>query len=190
MKPAVLLAAVGLALSAPAMAQKSQKPTPPPADPAPGGTPHTRIRIHGEVAIGDRAPDFELDGSGGRPVRLVSLRGDWVLLLFDSRKEQVASMRPVSDDLRALGVRPVGICDEKAYHLESFAKRDSFPYLLLADPTGEISALYGLYDHELSTTGPGFLLLDREGIVRMALLGQRFPPDNVLQLIRYAISGF
>ena len=190
MRPAVLLAAVCLTLPAPAVAQKDEKPTPPPAAATPpAAAPHTRVHIRGEIVIGERAPDFELDASTGRPLRIATMRGDWVLLAFDSRKEDVAALRRVNDELRTLGVRPVGVCDEKAYHLESFVKREAFPYVLLADPTGEISAIYGLYDHERFTTGPGFVLLDREGIVRMALLGQRFPPEDVLRLIRYAING-
>ena len=190
MRPAVLLAAVCLTLPLPALAQKDDKPTPPPpAATPPAAAPHTRVHIRGEIVIGERAPDFELDASTGRPLRLASMRGDWVLLVFDSRKENVAALRTVHDDLRTLGVRPVGVCDEKAYHLESFARREAFPYVLLADPTGEISAVYGLFDHERFTTGPGFVLLDREGVVRMALLGQRFPPADVLTLIRFAITG-
>lgn len=190
MRPAVLLAAVCLTLPPQALAQKDDKPTPraPEAAPAPA-VPHTRVHIRGEIVIGERAPDFELDASTGRPLRIGSLRGDWVLLLFDSRKEEVAAVRRVHDGLRTLGVRPVGVCDEKAYHLESYARRETIPFPLLADPTGEISAIYGLYDSERATTGPGFVLLDRGGVVRMALLGQRFPPEDVERLIRYAITG-
>jgi len=185
------MAALCLALPSQALAQKEERPATPPQVSAPpeGGPAPTRVRIRGEIVIGDRAPDFELDASTGRPLRLATLRGDWVLLVFDSRKEDVAAMRRVNDDLRTLGVKPVGICDEKAYHLVSFAKRESFPYPLLADPTGEISAVYGLFDGERSTTGPGFVLLDREGIVRMALLGQRFPAEDVLHLVRFTTTG-
>lgn len=190
MRTGMLIAAVCLVLPAGALAQQKVEKRPPPAEGAPAaGTPHTRITVSGEVAIGDRAPDFELDASNGRPLRLATLRGDWVLLIFDSRKEGVAALRKVHDELRELGVRPLGVCDEKAYHLESFAKRDSFPYPLLADPTGEISAIYGLYDGARFTTSPGFVLLDREGIVRMALLGQRFPAEDVARLIRFTLTG-
>jgi len=191
MRPAVLLAAVWLALPSQVMAQKEQKPSTPPqtTTPSEGGPVPTRVRIRGEIVIGDRAPDFELDASNGRPLRIASLRGDWVLLVFDSRKEDVAALQPVNTELRTLGVRLVGVCDEKAYHLESFAKKENFPYPLLADPTGEISAVYGLFDGERSTTGPGFVLLDREGYVRMAILGQRFPAEDVLHLIRFTITG-
>lgn len=190
MRPVVLLAAACLAWAAESVAQKEEKPaSPPQGETPPAGAPHVRTSIRGEVVIGERAPDFELDASTGRPLRLATLRGDWVLLAFDSRKEGVAPLRQVENELRTLGVRPVGVCDEKAYHLESFAKRESFPFPLLADPTGEISALYGLYDAERFTTGPGYVLLDRDGVVRMALLGQHFPADDVLRLIRYTIKG-
>jgi len=34
-----------------------------------------------------------------------------------------------------------------------------------------------------------FVLLDRDGVVRMALLGQRLPPEDILRLIRFGITG-
>lgn len=190
MRRAVLLVVAFALLPLAASAQKEPpRPTPPPREPAPQGAPHTKVHIAGEVVIGERSPDFELDASNGQPLRLASLRGDWVLLVFDSRKESVAGLRAVNDDLRAVGVRLAAVLDEKAYHLESYVKREPFPFPLLADPTLEISAIYGLHDHERSTTAPGYVLLDREGVVRMALLGQRFPPEDVARLVRFAITG-
>jgi peroxiredoxin len=157
--------------------------------PATNTTPHTRVHISGEVYIGERAPDFELDASTGKPIKLSQFKGDWVLLLFDGRKEDVAKLRNFDTEARKIGVKMLGVCDEKAYNLKSFSEREQFPYPLLADPTGEISAMYGLYDGALATTGPGFVIVDRDGIVRMALLGQRLPPDVVFQLTRFAVTG-
>ncbi len=58
-----------------------------------------------------------------------------------------------------------------------------------ADWAGEVSAMYGLYDSERSMISPGFVLVDRDGIVRMALLGQNVPPDQIAALVRFAVSG-
>ena len=168
---------------------KTSTPQAPSTAPATNTTPHTKVHISGEMYIGERAPDFELDASTGRPFKLSSLKGDWILLVFDGRKESVARLKPYESQVKQLGVRIVGVCDEKAYFLKSFADRDTFPYPLLADPTGEISAMYGLYDADQFTTAPGLVIVDREGIVRMALLGQRPPADVVFELTRFAVTG-
>ena len=36
---------------------------------------------------------------------------------------------------------------------------------------------------------PGFVLVDRTGVVRMALLGQSLPLDETARLVRYALTG-
>jgi len=181
-----------LAVPASALAQSDTRPvpaTPPPAQDAGPTVPHTKLHVSGEVYIGERAPDFELDASNGHSLLLSSTRGDWVLLVFDDRKESLHDLKAKADEARSLGVKMIGVCDEKAYVLKGWADREQMPFLLLADPTGEISAMYGLYDGERSTTGPGFVLVDRGGIVRMALLGQRLPADDILRLARFAVTG-
>ena len=36
---------------------------------------------------------------------------------------------------------------------------------------------------------PGFVLIDRQGVVRMALLGQRLPFDEMLALVKSSVTG-
>jgi peroxiredoxin len=109
--------------------------------------------------------------------------------VFDGRKEGLRGLKTRVADARSFGVKILGVCDEKAYVLKAWADKEQMPFVLLADPTGEISSMYGLYDGEHSTTGPGFVLVDRDGIVRMALLGQRLPADDILRLARFAVTG-
>ena len=37
---------------------------------------------------------------------------------------------------------------------------------------------------------PGFLLVDRDGIVRMVLFGHNLPPGQIAALVRFAVTGF
>ena len=149
----------------------------------------THVHISGEVAIGDLAPDFVLDASNARPLKLSSTRGDWIVLVFDERKESLRDLRDQVDTLRAFGARILGVAHEKSYALESWSQREKLPFLGLADPTGVIGSMYGLFDGVHSTMDPGFLLIDRDGVVRMALLGQRLPPDDITRLARFVIKG-
>jgi len=175
-----------------ALAQESRTPQRPAAAPTAqtaDPSPHPGAIIAGQVFVGERAPDFVLDASSGVPVKLSSLRGDWVLMVFADRKEDLAPLRQSTGDLRPLGMRLVGICNEKARTLETYNARNPLPFPMLADVTGEISAMYGLYDHARSSTRPGFLVLDRDGVVRMAVLGQQLPVGDITRLAQYAITG-
>ena len=76
---------------------KEGKMRPPPDASAGVHSPIARSHIAGEVAIGERAPNFELDGSDGRPLKLSKLRGDWVLMVFGSRKEELTPLVSIYD---------------------------------------------------------------------------------------------
>jgi peroxiredoxin len=145
--------------------------------------------VTSQVYVGEAAPDFELDGSEGRPVRLAKLKGYWLLLVFADRRAELAPLQQIEPRLRKLGVRPYGVCGDKAYTLGSFARQQKLPFVLLADVTGEVSQLYGLYDSRLSQIRPGFVLVSRQGVVRMALLGQALPYDEMLGLVESAVTG-
>jgi peroxiredoxin len=193
MKRALIAIVTLLLLAATAGAQEEPKTPRRPASPVGDPTAHpphggTALAVTGEVVVGERAPDFELDGSEGRPVKLSHFRGDWVLLVFSERKESAAELRGDADELAKLGMKVVGVCDEKPGALKSFAERTALPFTLLGDVTGEISAMYGLRDAARSTTLPGFVVLDREGVVRMAVLGQQLPPADIAHLARFAMT--
>lgn len=193
MRPATLvLVILALACARPAAAQDPAKaaPTPPPRD-APSGTTdaHAQLHIAGRVEIGDRAPDFELDGSHGQPVRLSHLRGDWLVLVFADRRLDLADLRTVEKQMQGIGARIVGVCHEKARTLEMNASRDSIPFIMLADVTGEIASIYGLYDGARNEVRPGFMVLDPDGFVRIAFLGQQLPADEVARLAHFAVAG-
>jgi alkyl hydroperoxide reductase subunit AhpC len=63
------------------------------------------------------------------------------------------------------------------------------PIILLSDVTGEISQLYGLYDTRMRQVRPGFVLIDRQGVVRVALLGQQLPFGEMMALVRSSVIG-
>jgi peroxiredoxin len=182
--------APAIALATVAFAQPARQPgsQPPPATNSPTSSPQYHGHATGQVVIGELAPDFVLDASSGKSVKLSSLRGHWVLLAFGDRKESLAPLRDVNGTLDSAGIVLIGVCGEKAYNLEVYARKVSLPYLLLADVSREISQLYGLYDGEERAVVPGYLLLTPEGDVRMTLLGQRLPPNDLARLALYVIK--
>jgi len=194
MKALCILLSLMLVSAAPVFSQGVQDKTPPPSAPDAkvpdvNGPPVSGQWIRGSVYTGELAPDFELPASTGHLVKLSSFRSRWTLLVFAERKEGLAPLASIRDQMLSMGVQMVGVCDEKAYYLVAFAAKGGPPFPMLGDVTGEISALYGLYDAKRETTEPGFFMIDPEGKVRLALLGQQLRPADIASLARYAVKG-
>lgn len=191
MKRALFVLCILLTAAAAAAAQAT-KPGPQPVRTPETKTQHSPVpvpsAVTSQVHVGETAPDFELDGSAGRPVRLAKLKGYWLLLVFTDRRADLAPLQEIEPRLRKLGVKPYGICGDKAYTLVSFARQKQLPFVLLADVTGEVSQLYGLHDSRASQIRPGFVLVNRQGVVRMALLGQALPYDEMIGLVESAVT--
>ena len=180
-----------LLLAASAMAQGDEKPRPP----APPATTLTRTPSHGavshervtaRVAVGERAPDFELDQLDGKPVRLSKCRGDWVMLFFVERRESLSVVEPVARALKARGVRTLAVCFDKVQSLARHLAGKEISYTPLADPTGDIVALYGLLDGDRPQ--PGFVLINPRGEVRLVLLGHALPSLDATHLVEYSLG--
>lgn len=152
--------------------------------------PRGKVPVSGSVYIGDDAPSFELDGSNGRQVKQSTLRGEWVVLAFSDRWRPIADLDVANARLRRMGARIVGVCHEKQQTLLTAVRRDSVQLLMLADPTGEVSGLYGMFDWTRSQTQTGFFVLDRAGVVRLAVLGRIFPPDQIVDTVEFLKGAY
>lgn len=191
MKFLPLVLVLFISLAAPSYGQVAPRVALRPAPDAgstPISTPRVKHPLAGQVWIGEGAPDFELDASSGTAVKLSRLRGDFVLLVFADRRRDLTGLLLAQKALVDRGVRVVGVCHEKQQALMTQAARDGIDQLVLADVTGEISGMYGLFDWQRQETVPGFFVLDREGVVRLGLLGRLLPTEDAVELARYAMS--
>lgn len=100
--------------------------------------------------MGDRAPDFRLDATGGSAISLSSYLGQPVVLVFypgDASPVCTVQLNRYNDDLadfddvgaQLLAVSPQGVASH-----ESFADEHGFAFPLLADPDKEVGAAYGI----------------------------------------------
>lgn len=134
------------------------------------------------IEIGDRAPEFELAGTGARRYRLADQRGRWTILAFYPGDftpvctRQFCSYRDASDDLDGLDAEVLGISPQSVDSHDRFAAEQRLTVPLLADPDHATARAYGVL-------GPAGLIrraifiLDPEGIVRyrhVSLLGLRY----------------
>jgi peroxiredoxin len=188
--PLLWLTAV-LMMPAPLEAQdpKSQSSSPPLRPEAPVRPPASQIRISSNVYVGEAAPGFELTNATGARVKLSRFRGDRVLLAFADRREAFSPFAAVAESLRAEGVHLVGVCHASPRSLKMIADRNGLGFQLLSDQTGQVSAIYGAFDFASSATLPAYVLVGRQGTVRMVLVGQTLPPADLLQLTRLALTG-
>jgi peroxiredoxin Q/BCP len=152
------------------------------------------------IEIGDRAPEFELDGTGSRRFCLSDKRGEWVILAFYPGDftpvctRQFCSYRDGADHLDDLDAEVWGISPQSMDSHDRFAAEHRLTVPLLTDSDHATARAYGV-------VGPGGLvrrsifIVDPEGIVRyrhVALLGLRYKDvehlAGALSLARAAVA--
>jgi thioredoxin-dependent peroxiredoxin len=141
------------------------------------------------VGVGDRAPDFELAGTGDRTYRLADFQGRWLVLAFYPGDftpvctRQFCSYRDAADRLNELDAEVLGISPQSLDSHERFRGKYGLSVPLLADPERRMIRAYGVL-------GPGGLvrrsifMVDPEGIVRyrhVALLGLHYKDVQALK---------
>ncbi len=123
-----------------------------------------------QADIGDPAPDFELEGTGGR-FRLSEHRGERVVLLFYPGDHtpvctrQFCSYRDNAEDMSALDATVVGISSQSLESHESFAAEYDLNLPLLADEDGAVAKAYGAHTLMIGTRRAA-VIVDEEGVVR------------------------
>jgi|SRR5580693_9349406 peroxiredoxin Q/BCP len=119
--------------------------------------------------VGEQAPDFELQGTGGA-FRLSDHRGERVVLLFypgDNTPvctKQFCSYRDRADDFAALDATVVGISAQDLASHEAFIAKNSLTVALLADVDKDVARKY-------SAVNPlgvkrAVIVIDEQGVVR------------------------
>ena len=119
--------------------------------------------------VGDPAPDFELEGTGGR-FNLSEQRGSRVVLLFYPGDDtpvctrQFCSYRDDPDQLAALDAVVVGISSQSVASHRSFTDKHHLTVPLLADEDGAVAKAYGAYRRPLGTKR-AVIIVDETGTV-------------------------
>ncbi len=141
-----------------------------------------------QADVGDPAPDFELDGTGGR-FRLSDHRGERVVLLFypgDNTAvctKQFCSYRDNAEAFGALDATVVGISSQSVDSHEGFSAKHGLNVPLLADEGGAVAKQYGAHTPIVGTKR-AVIVIDEDGIVRHRhdhLLGLDFPSVDDLR---------
>jgi peroxiredoxin Q/BCP len=119
--------------------------------------------------VGEQAPDFELEGTGGH-FKLSEHRGERVVLLFypgDNTMvctKQFCSYRDRAGDFAALGATVVGISGQDVASHQGFIEKNSLNVPLLADVDGTVARVYSA--HGRLGTKRAVIVIDEQGVVR------------------------
>ena len=119
-----------------------------------------------ELAVGDVAPDFELEGDGGNKVSLSALEGKPVVVYFYPKddtpgctKEAIAFTEQ-SDAFAKLGVTIIGLSPDTAAKHDKFIAKHNLAIRLGADTEKEVAEAYGVWV-EKSMYGKKYMGVER-----------------------------
>jgi thioredoxin-dependent peroxiredoxin len=123
-----------------------------------------------KVDVGDRAPDFELPGTGDRTYRLSDYRGRNVVLAFYPGDfttvctRQFCSYRDEGERLDALDAAVLGISPQSVSSHERWVEEQRLNVPLLADEDKAVAKAYGVLAGGMVRRA--IFIVDGGGIVR------------------------
>jgi len=147
------------------------------------------------IAVGERAPDFALRGTGGRTYTLHEHRGVPVVLAFypaDGSPVCSVQLPDYSLDLdafRELGAVLLAVSPQDVSSHEDFAHRMGIRFPLLADTDRTVGREYGVVG-PLGFYRRAVVVIDADGVVRHThrTVGSVYPStESVLRATRDAL---
>lgn len=131
------------------------------------------------LTVGDEAPGFELPDQHGQTVRLADLRGRKAALIVfypwaftGVCGGELHAMQARLDELSNDEVELVAVSTDSMYALRAFADQEGFTFALVSDfwPHGAVARAYGVLHEDIGIALRGSFLVDREGILRWAVV--------------------
>ncbi len=131
----------------------------------------------GKLKVGDRAPDFTLEGTEGN-FTLSEQLGKRVVLLFYPGDDttvctkQFCAYRDAGDQMGGLDATVVGISTQGMGSKEAFKAKHGLTTELLADRDGKVTGAYGMLAQRLGVAKRSVVVVDRDG--RVGHIGANF----------------
>jgi peroxiredoxin len=131
------------------------------------------------IAVGEKAPDFELKNQHGQTVRLSDFRGEKNVVLvfypFAFTGVCTGELCALRDGLPAFqndAVQLLAVSNDSIHTLRVFSEQEGLEYPLLSDfwPHGAASTAYGVFEEEKGCAVRGTFVIDKEGVVRWTIV--------------------
>jgi peroxiredoxin Q/BCP len=130
------------------------------------------------IAVGDKAPDFDLPTDGGGHVKLSDLRGKPVVIYFYPKDmtpgctTESCDFRDQNPDFAALNAKIIGISKDSAARHDKFKAKHDLNFTLASDEESDTCEKYGVWK-EKSMYGKKYMgierttvVIDAEGVIR------------------------
>lgn len=104
-----------------------------------------------QIAIGERAPDFELPGDGGSTISLSALRGSIVVLFFYPKDDtsgcttEALDFTSLKEEFDAIGVKLIGISPDSVKRHDKFKAKHGLTVTLASDEEKQVLEAYGVW---------------------------------------------
>lgn len=138
------------------------------------------------IAVGQKAPDFDLVAGDGRRVKLSDFAGKKAVVLFFYPKDDspgctvgACAFRDAYDVFAGAGAEVVGISADSAESHASFGAKHRLPMTLLSDPDGAVRKKYDVRSTLGILAGRATFVIDKAGIVRDAFSSQVNIPKHI-----------
>lgn len=124
------------------------------------------------VSVGQEAPDFTLRDENNQEVKLSSLRGSPVVLVFypaDFSPICTSELCAIRDDFSAFegkGAQVFGISRDTPWAHKAFKEKEGFRHSLLADAKGDVARLYGCWNEQFAIAERLTVVVDNDGMIR------------------------
>ena len=139
--------------------------------------------------VGEKFPDFNLDTSHGKSLKMDYLLGKWSVFFFypkdDSPGCTVQSCRFRDDfsEYEKLRVQLFGVSSNSVGSHQRFAEKHSLPFPLIADAKGHLRTELKIPMSMGFLPGRATFIVDDEGIIRMVYISQlRFKQHSKMAL--------
>ena len=104
-----------------------------------------------ELSVGDKAPDFELPGDDGKPLRLADLKGQAVALYFYPQDDtetctaEANAFNTFRPEFEAAGARIIGVSPDSVASHQRFKKKYRLGFPLAADESRQAIEAYDVW---------------------------------------------
>jgi thioredoxin-dependent peroxiredoxin len=118
------------------------------------------------LAVGDKAPDFNLPTDGGGKISLKSLKGKPVVLYFYPKDDtsgctaEACAFRDATPDFSKVKAEIIGISRDSVTSHDKFKKKYKLPFPLASDEDGKVCEAYGTWV-EKSMYGRKYMGIER-----------------------------
>ena len=152
------------------------------------------------LASGTIAPNFDLPTGLGTSVKLSSLRGKPVVLVFYPADwspvcgDQLALYNEISSEFARYDAKIVGISVDGIFCHQAYSKNRKLEFELAADfePKGRVSRLYGAYREADGYCERAIFVIDPQGVISWSYLspiGENPGADGILTALEELTAG-